>query len=84
MNDPHSTVESMLRRRMCEQADKIAELEAILEAAEDKACAAMAMVPMYVFLPHEVYQSLRKRAEEQGQPAAELASLWLWRAVREW
>lgn len=66
-----------------EQSEVIRELRDRLATHEDKASDAAVMVPIYVHLPHAVYQRLRERAEEQGQPAAELASLWLWRATRE-
>lgn len=66
-----------------EQSDIIRELRDRLAAMENQVSDAAVMVPVYVHLPHAVYQRLRERAEENGQPAAELASLWLWRAVRE-
>lgn len=65
------------------ESELIKDLRARLDSAEQRVSDAAVMVPMYVYLPHAVYQRLRERAEENGQPAAELASLWLWRAVRE-
>ena len=61
----------------------VLELQAKVDAMEDKACSDSAMVPLYVPVPNNVYQRLRERAEELGMPVMELASLWLWRATRE-
>lgn len=72
-----------LRAELRQAVDVIAELKTRLGQLEDSVSDAAVMVPNYVHLPHAVYQRLRARAEEMGIPAAELASLWLWRAVRE-
>ena len=62
---------------------EIRELRAKIAAIESEQVDANHMVPIYVSVPTQVYERLRDQAEEFGQPAAELASLWLWRAVRE-
>lgn len=64
-------------------SDEVKELRAKLAALESSRVESDRMVPIYVSVPSQVYERLREQAEEIGQPAAELASLWLWRAVRE-
>jgi len=72
-----------LRREVRQLLRTAQEMQEKIDALESRVSDAAVMVPMYVHLPHEVYQALRSRSEEAGQVAAELASLWLWRAVRE-
>lgn len=42
-----------------------------------------ATVTIPVMVPVEIYARLCSRAGGTGQPAEALASLWMWRAVRE-
>jgi lipid A disaccharide synthetase len=72
-----------LRREVRQLLRTAKEMQDKIDALQNQASDAVVMVPMYVHLPHDVYQKLRSRSEETGQVAAELASLWLWRAVRE-
>lgn len=72
-----------LRSELRQAVGVIAELKTRISELEDTVSDALVMVPMYVHVPHVVYQRLRESAEELGIPAAELASLWLWRSIRE-
>lgn len=72
-----------LARRLREQEAVINELHQQCQALKEKVTDKMVMVPMMVHVPIDVYHALKSKAEENGQPALELASLWLWRAVRE-
>lgn len=64
-----------MRALILELQAKVASLEGarIAETQAD----APELVPVWVMLPTDVWQSLREQAEEIGRPAEELASLWI-------